>query len=316
MNDTGHVWRPLRHDDLAGLARLEQICSRVDGATHLYGERGWASKLGNAADLTRDGIVTTDGNGEPLAFALVTYELRPGEAHGYLEGVVTPALRGQGIGRALLAWSEARAGAHLARIADGRRKVVRALFYDRGPDARALYERFGLRLRFAEHELRLPLDGALPSAAPRAGFSIESYHREAEPALYQVYRGSFGTRTTNLWDFATWNYQVSDGAGCGDFHPELSYLVRHDGDPVAYLMSQDASEPGGLFVQHLAVLPAFRNLGLAAALLAHTTARARDAGFAASVLTVDADNEAALGLYRKLGYQRVSCLTAYRKDLA
>lgn len=311
MKATGHVWRSIRRDDVFGLTRLEQLCSQQDGTAHQYGDHGWDTKLENAADLAKDGVVTIDGNGDVLAFALVTYELRPNEAHAYLEGRVIPALRRRGVGTALIEWSEARAGEHLDTIADGRTKVVRVLSYDGGPDAVALYERRGLRLQYAEHELRLVLDDAIPCIPLPAGLSIEAYQADAAPELYQVYTASFGTRTAQLWDFATWHYQVAEG----DFHPELSYLVRHQGAPVAYLMSQDADERGSIFVQHLGVVPAYRRQGLAAGLLSYTAARARDAEFSASILTVASDNEAALRAYARLGYKHVSCLSVYRKEL-
>lgn len=93
-----------------------------------------------------------------------------------------------------------------------------------------------------------------------AELSIEAYQADAAPEFYQVYTASFATRTAQLWDFVTWHYQVAEG----DFHPELSYLMRHRGAPVGYLMSQDADEPGSIFVQHLGVVPAYRRQGLAA----------------------------------------------------
>jgi len=311
VKDTGHVWRPIRKDDAFGLARLEQVCNRQDGTSHQYGDHGWATKLENAADLAKDGVVTIDGNGDVLAFALVTYELRPNEAHAYLEGRVIPALRRRGVGTALIDWSESRAREHLDIIADGRTKIVRVLSYDGGPDAVALYERRGLRLQFAEHELRLVLDDAVARIPLPADFSIEAYSAEAARELYQVYTASFATRTAQLLDFASWHYQVAEG----DFHPELSYLVRHRRAAVAYLMSQDADERGGIFVQHLGVVPAYRRQGLAAGLLSYTAERARDAGFSASILTVASDNEAALRAYARLGYKHVSCLSVYRKEL-
>ena len=55
--------------------------------------------------------------------------------------------------------------------------------------------------------------------------------------------------------------------------------------------------------------------GLAAGLLCYTAARARDAGFSASILTVASDNEAALRAYARQGYEHVSCLFVYRKEL-
>lgn len=311
VKDTGHVWRPIRKDDVPGLTRLEQLCNQHDGTSHHYGDHGWDAKLKNAADLTKDGIVTTDGDGDILAFALVTYELRPTEAHAYLEGRVIPALRRRGVGTALIEWSEARAVEHLDAIADGRPRVVRVLSYDGGPDAAALYERRALRLQFAERELRLVLDDAIPRMPLPAELSIEAYQEDAAPAFYEVYTASFATRMAQLWDFARWHYQNAEG----DFRPELSFLVRDRGTPVAYLMSQDADERGGIFVQHLGVVPAHRRQGLAAGLLSYTAARARAAGFSTSSLTVAADNEAALRAYAKLGYKYVSCLSVYRKEL-
>ncbi|MCF7985278.1 MAG: GNAT family N-acetyltransferase [Thiohalocapsa sp.] len=59
----------------------------------------------------------------------------------------------------------------------------------------------------------------------------------------------------------------------------------------------------GLFNVHdLAVLPEWRNRGIGQRLLAQVEAVARARGYCKVTLEVRADNESALGLYRKLGY--------------
>jgi ribosomal protein S18 acetylase RimI-like enzyme len=83
-------------------------------------------------------------------------------------------------------------------------------------------------------------------------------------------------------------------------------LAALDGQPAgaataAVIPKLDARR-GFLFVDELAVLPAFRRRGVARALLAHLESLARELGLAGVRLLARPENAAARALYRALGY--------------
>ena len=73
----------------------------------------------------------------------------------------------------------------------------------------------------------------------------------------------------------------------------------------------DLVEPGSAYLWTIEVLPAFRQMGVARALLERVEASARDAGCRAVQLHVADGNAGALGLYEWAGYERVGVVTDY-----
>jgi len=69
-----------------------------------------------------------------------------------------------------------------------------------------------------------------------------------------------------------------------------------------------------IHIANLAVHPNFRNKGIASKLLVGALLRARKAGVISSTLEVRSGNDAAQGLYRSLGYEKVGTRKAYYKD--
>jgi ribosomal protein S18 acetylase RimI-like enzyme len=68
------------------------------------------------------------------------------------------------------------------------------------------------------------------------------------------------------------------------------------------LQSITESAPDEYFLAHLAVLSHFEGRGLGRQLLERAEDRARAAGLGKITLTVDADNDRALGLYKRAGF--------------
>lgn len=64
------------------------------------------------------------------------------------------------------------------------------------------------------------------------------------------------------------------------------------------------------------MLPEFRRLGAAAALVSAVREAALEAGATRLSLVTEPDNQAALGLYRKLGFRPVEGLASLSLDLA
>jgi ribosomal-protein-alanine N-acetyltransferase len=67
-------------------------------------------------------------------------------------------------------------------------------------------------------------------------------------------------------------------------------------------------------IHSIAVAPGQRGRGVAAALLRRTLALLRRRGFETVSLNVRLENKAAIGLYRKLGFQRVRRVNGYYED--
>jgi ribosomal protein S18 acetylase RimI-like enzyme len=79
------------------------------------------------------------------------------------------------------------------------------------------------------------------------------------------------------------------------------YIIVMEGEPSGRLW-QDDSQPGGLRVLDVAILPEYQRRGLGAAVLRQTVEHARRAGKAVR-LSVARDNLHALDLYQRLGFR-------------
>jgi ribosomal-protein-alanine acetyltransferase len=85
-----------------------------------------------------------------------------------------------------------------------------------------------------------------------------------------------------------------------------------DGEVVGYALafqSQTRAE-----IHSIAVAPAERGRGVAVALLRRVFAILRRRGFQTVSLSVRIENQAAIGLYRKLGFERVRRVNGYYED--
>jgi ribosomal protein S18 acetylase RimI-like enzyme len=144
---------------------------------------------------------------------------------------------------------------------------------------------------------------------------------EAEDVAVRVLRRMFGAGR-NLFSYQYATFAEVDGAGAG---LELSYPARmmkvlEARTLLRYLVTAGPSNalrmiwrsyplqsiteaaPDEYFLAHLGVLPQFEGRGLGRLLLEWAEDRARAAGLGKITLTVDADNERALGLYERAGY--------------
>jgi GNAT superfamily N-acetyltransferase len=86
------------------------------------------------------------------------------------------------------------------------------------------------------------------------------------------------------------------------FLPEATWLVTGPAGPCGTV--QGVRERSGLgFIQNLGVAPAYRGLGLGSALMLQALHGFARAGLARAFLEVTAQNEAAVRLYRRLGFR-------------
>jgi len=224
--------------------------------------------------------------------------------HGTVELVVYPAVRGRGIGTALM------------RAAVERSSVpVRVWAHGTLPAAKALAAKFGLRAVRELVQMRRSLAGVTHPGVPR-GVSIRTYSgSHDDPELLRVNNAAFS------------------------WHPEQGGWTDSD---LAERFAEPWFDPRGLFlafdergalrgfhwtkvhddrlgeVYVLGVDPAAQGRGLGRVLTAvgldHLRQRLGSEGQAAVILYAESDNVAAIKTYESLGFRRSSVDTAYMPD--
>lgn len=304
-----HTWRSLAPDDAPALVRLEQACSRLDGASHLAGEAEWRERLSNAVESA----AAVTGHGEIAVAGVI--EVTPGadSERAFLDGRVHPGFRGQGVGSALLSWMEVRASRHLRAIDTARPKVLRIMFWDRVDDAIALFEQHGFEFMFKEDELRVDLRDDRPRLPLSPGLTVERWSSQNALEFYTVYRDAFGTRTNAPLSEEDWT-RFWANPDDPEFHPELSFLVRDGTEPAAFNVGH-VYEVDEAFVAQFGVRQAWRRQGVGAAVLAEALNQFAAAGYRTGVLAVNIDNPNARRLYERAGFKLAKQMTMYRKSV-
>jgi mycothiol synthase len=272
---------------------------------------------GGEFDPRRD-LILAEVNGELVAAGETNVRTRDGIGVHHVEGWVRSAWRRRGLGRAILHWTEHRAG-EVAR-ADGR-PAQRAL--SSWPDeeqagAMALYANEGYRIvRYGFMMLRDLADPIRAAALP-AGLEIrpvrEADHRRIWDADSEAFRDHWNAAERTESDYESWFAT-----------PELDtslWRVAWDGDEVAgsvmSLIWADENASLGLrrgWLEHVSVRRPWRNRGLASALIAESLVALRQAGMTEAALGVDAENiSGALRVYEGMGFRRSRTGVSLRKD--
>jgi len=238
----------------------------------------------SASDWARYAAASDPASAFRLAWAgdhvagLLTSSRRAEQGLRHIRIVVDPAERRRGIGDALLA-----AAAQL----DGGALSLQTLCPGTWTAARAFYEHAGFRL--VEEELSMRAEAPRVEARDVAGLLLRPAEDGDVAHLAALHNEAYeGTRSFVRYDDARMRAVLSDD--------DARVLVAtRDGAIVGYCHY----EPSGVtvHVESLVTAGATRRRGIGRRLMAASLADA-----ARATLTVDADNEAAVGLYRALGF--------------
>ncbi len=149
------------------------------------------------------------------------------------------------------------------------------------------------------YEMAIELDAPPPAAVLPGGFTLQVATPEDGPAFHAAVDEAF----EDHWEHHPlpfeewWERRTSDP----EFDISWWFLVR-EGDETAAAIRNVPARNGGVYVASLGVRRKWRGRGQAKALLAHTFARAYEAGFPRITLGVDATNPTgATALYRSVG---------------
>jgi ribosomal protein S18 acetylase RimI-like enzyme len=225
----------------------------------------------------------------------------------YVFGCVDPEHRGQGVGRALIAWGIERASAQLRSSGSALPKVIRVDARAQVETAHRLFDRMGFTsVRWFEELLRPLTD--LPERRTVPGIDIVVWPDDRDEEIRIVKNIAFadhwGSTPTSTHHWA----EMVRGYGA---RPDLSVVALDaDGAVVAHCMCSRYPEDDALlgrsdgWVSYLGTLPQWRGKGLASALIIESLHRFAADGLTHASIGVDADSPTgAARLYRSLGFE-------------
>jgi ribosomal protein S18 acetylase RimI-like enzyme len=255
-----------------GVAEEAAWFGQADIGTEEVGE--WIDEEGGVAC----GVVAVDDAGDVRGFA------SPGRHQTVFlaDPAVTDAVADE-----LLAWLHEQ------------RSVVQVITSPSDAARVRAFERHGLRHSRSSFMLARPDSaGSLPAAAPPDGVHVAPYRLgDADAAIHRL------IYVDAAWASVEGHAERDLDAWRKTVLPCRSLFVAwRDRRPVGWVAGR-MSDSGRGHVSWLAVATAERGRGLGRALLVHAFSDLQVAGARGLTLEVEADNDAALGLYRSIGMQ-------------
>jgi mycothiol synthase len=236
-------------------------------------------------ELRTDAVVAVDASDAIIGYAaLLTF--------GAL-AVVDPAREREGIGSALLEWTERRAR-------DGGLDVLRQWVAGENAGGHDLLTRAGYRQVRSYWRFARSLEPGLSEPSPPAGITLDSVDVLADAhALHEANANAFATNA----DYEPESFEAfrDRHLRAHDFDASLSRVARRGETIVGFVLCRRWASEGAGFVDLLGVDPRERGRGLGAMLLMCAFASFAAAGLREAQLGVASDNLGALALYERVG---------------
>jgi mycothiol synthase len=272
---------------------------------------------GPGFDPEKEITVVHNPEGKFIAFGYVAQNPTT-HSRGFGDCAVHPDYRGQGIGKRLIEEGDT---AHLAKVGsefdDETPITVQRWAGNQEPTSVALFESAGYQLVRHFYTMRIEFKEPLQAATMPEGFELRPFDverdgHEVHQAQQEAFRDHWGHTEDVSWDI--WKHRFESP----HFQPDMWYIAWA-GDEVAGVSMCNAAGEGRddvAWVGALGVRRAYRNRGLAKALLLHSFYDAQQRGFTSMELGVDAANPTgALGLYERAGMHTSLVHSNYRKVL-
>jgi mycothiol synthase len=274
-------------------------------------------------DLLRDMQLVedrVDGVNRVIAFCRTVARVEPNGLQKHVIVVrVHPQWRKRGIGAALLAWAEARAG-EKQRERPAREDVAESWTIDAdGPEFAA---RNGYREQRRSIEMKRDLSEQIPVPIYPLGFELRPVTPEQHRVIYDAdidaFRDHYGFCEPDASDFARW---VSEPI----FQPELWKVLWHVESASVAAMVLNFILPGlnekfGIqrgYTEGISTGRQFRRLGLARNLIYESMHMFKAMGMTHTMLGADAENlSGAVRVYESCGYHITRTFQLFRKTLS
>ncbi|GAA2985572.1 GNAT family N-acetyltransferase [Actinokineospora diospyrosa] len=314
------TWRSLEDSDAPAWVRLMAEVEAVDRIDEHNGPEDFAKLIGET--IPEDTVAVLDGD------TLVAYGLafgRPGAVEVNqirLIADVAPSHRRHGVGTELVRRLHQCAKARHARQFPDLRLEAIVPVHERNAGLAAVVSAAGYTPSRWFFDMRAKLTADLPRVPVPDGFTLERYRPEFSEPLRLLRNDTFAEHwgSTDV-DVPFWEAHF---VKTPPLEPTLSAHLRDNatGELAAFVLTQqfaaDTAARGfkELWITDVGTRTAWRGRGLASALLSTLLNDAREAGFASSGLSVDADNQTgALGVYERAGYAVSSKWTQYTLPL-
>jgi mycothiol synthase len=298
--------RPLRRGDVPAWTRLLAAAEEVDQSGEHYSEADLDEELGAPGlDLDADSLAVLDG--DQLVGTIVLDHRHGAAGAGDIvncDGVVHPQRRGEGIGRRLLEFGNARA-AQLGADVHVRVLETNTAAIDLASALGMTPVRWWSEMR---RDLSLPVAVVPPPEGVELcplgpGYDADRWDEPLRAAHNVAFAQHWGSSAVSS---EAWR-QMRTGSAA--FRPEFSLAATAGAEIAAYLLAYEydaVTERTGsrdLYIATVGTAPAWRGRGLAGAMLSHVLTHAAAAGFAGSTLTADAHNATgAVGVYERVGF--------------
>jgi mycothiol synthase len=275
------------------------------------------------SDPTRD-VVLVEGPAGLGAYGRTFWGQEDGaEAYQFpVIGFVHPAARRQGVGRALLAWLEARALAIAAEqgFPPAAPAYWQGFTIEKSVATVALLEHAGYTpVRYFYEMVRPNLDD-IPDVRLPAGLEVRPALPEHYPAIWEAnieaFRDHWGETERTADDYARW---LTDER---EFQPAL-WKVAWDtaknevaGMVLGYILAEQNQQFNRLrgWTENIGVRRPYRKQGVASALIAENLRELKARGMTEAALGVDTENPSgALGVYEAMGFRPVQREAVFRK---
>ncbi len=301
--------RPAIKGDIAAIGALVRRAEAHDGVPRFLLDEELAHDLGSPhLELDADTRVAVR-NGELVGFTYVwnppaRYRLERAD----LVGEVAPEHRATGVGRALLAWSVARARERLTNRTHDLARFIRVGAFDWLDDRHRLYQRFGFdAVRWNDELVRPLLD--LPPVRVPAGVTLLPWPDDRDDEIRVMRNAAFADHWGSTVIEAEQWHEFVRGYGA---RPDLSVVAVDEGTGEVvgmcanHVYAEDEVVTGRreAWIANVATLRAVRARGVGSAMIVWSLAAFADAGFSHAMLDVDTENPTgAARLYRNLGFE-------------
>ena len=287
--------RPYQASDFVGALEVINAAAAADHTRRIPEaafRRAWAGPA------NYDCAAVATGRDDQLA-GFIWWDRDQGESRR-VEGWVHPAYRRKGIGTALLVAAESAARTQEALPTTLTARVYsdigggETLFRQRGYEEVRRFYMMSTSLIGQRHELALT---ELP------GVTFRTFRDEDTTGLVEAENAIFATHWgSHSRSIRTWQREMQEAR---PYDPSL-WLLAFEGQRIVgeclCHVSREAG-PTDAWVAVVGIREEWRGRGLGSALLARGLQRLQQAGFTSASLHVDAGNDPALKLYRRLGME-------------
>jgi GNAT superfamily N-acetyltransferase len=311
-------WRPLTEADATEWVRLTEAVEAADRTgEHLSVDDFLELAESSRVALASGSVGVFDGDRMIASGEVWTQPGAIGEHRVRLEGRVHPDVRRTGLGARLLAELERLGHAEHRRVRPDLPLQLAVAGHETNEGKLALIAAAGYEpVRWFSY-LACDLADEPPTPSFPDGVHLAPYPDDDEPvrlAINEFFADHWGHHDYTV---DTWREYV----GGHMFRRDLSLLLCDDAGGIAAAVisnfyPEEFAQTGvrELWISDVGTRESLRGKGLATALLGHTLAKARAAGFDRAGLDVDAANPTgALGVYERCGLRRISGWTYHGK---